>query len=171
MNPAEAVSIALGEMDRSALLEFVFFHIRTPDETGHKSGWDTAGYRSGVLEADRILGELLAGIAANSGLADSTAIIVSADHGGPSNQLMHDDQSLSSNFVVPLVVWTQGLRGGTDLYDLNASRRTNPGLRQPATTGMQPIRTHEIANLALDLLGYGPVPGSVFNAEQDLRIR
>ena len=171
MHPADAVAVALGEMGRSARLEFVFFHIRTPDETGHISGWDTVGYRSGVLEADRILGELLDGIAADAGLADSTAVIVSADHGGPSDQLLHDDQSLSSNYVVPLVVWAPGIPEGTDLYELNDGHRTDPGDRQPSTTGIQPIRTHEIANLALDLLGYGPVPRSVFNARQDLRIR
>ena len=61
------------------------------------------------------------------------------------------------------------MTAGADLYDLNA------GLRQvassyPMTTygGMQPIRNAEASNLALDLLGLSPIPGSTFNVAQDL---
>lgn len=66
-------------------------------------------------------------------------------------------------------VWGPGVIAGADLYTLNA------GLRQaassyPMTTyaGMQPIRNAEASNLALDLLGLGPIPGSMFNFAQDL---
>jgi hypothetical protein len=32
----------------------------------------------------------------------------------------------------------------------------------------QPIREHEVANLALEFLGYTSVPGSSYNFQQDL---
>jgi hypothetical protein len=59
---------------------------------------------------------------------------------------------------------------GTDLYALNSASRQEPGTSQIGLDAVQPIRGHDVANLALDLLGLPPVPGSVANVRQDLRI-
>jgi hypothetical protein len=60
---------------------------------------------------------------------------------------------------------------GADLYALNAGRR-QVASSYPMTTydGMQPIRNAEASNLALDLLGFGSIPGSTFNASQNLAV-
>lgn len=170
LDPGDAVDRATRELERTDDLEYVFFHIRDPDASGHESAWASPGYREGVSEADRIFGELLAVIDDDPDFARTTAIIVSSDHGGPTGQLNHNDESLVENYTVPLLVWAPGVRAGGDLYDLNDDRRVEPGTTQPPATGPQPIRTHEIANVSLDLLGYGPVPGSIFNRRQNLRL-
>ena len=58
---------------------------------------------------------------------------------------------------------------GADLYVLNAGRR-QVASSYPMTTysGMQPIRNAEANNVALQLLGLGPIPGSSFNYAQNL---
>jgi hypothetical protein len=60
---------------------------------------------------------------------------------------------------------------GGDLYTLNPTNRKAPGpASNPPYTGVQPIRNGEVANLALDLLGLGPVPGSTIDSAQDLQV-
>ena len=62
------------------------------------------------------------------------------------------------------------MAAGADLYALNAGVRSDPGTGRPTLDGAQPIRGHEAANLALDLLGLPAVPDSTFNRSQDLRV-
>ena len=148
---------------------FGFFHIRTPDEAGHASGWDTGGYRAGLSEADDVLAELIdrldiAGVLAN------TTIIVTADHGGPTGGLNHGSSQNPQNFTVPFVAWGAEVASGADLYALNPGR-TDPGTSQPNRDVAQPIRGHDVANLSLDLLGFPAIPGSVVNADQSLNLR
>jgi hypothetical protein len=53
---------------------------------------------------------------------------------------------------------------------MNRAARTDPGDGRPdyASHG-QPIRNGGTGNLALALLGLGPIPGSTINVQQDLR--
>jgi hypothetical protein len=92
----------------------------------------------------------------------NTNIILTADHG-------YQGAPGANTYSVPFYVWGPGVSAGADLYTLNA------GLRQVASvypmttyTGIQPIRNAEASNLALDLLGLGPIPGSAFNYSQNL---
>jgi hypothetical protein len=58
---------------------------------------------------------------------------------------------------------------GGDLYAMNRTNRTAPGPKDnPPYTGKQPIRNGDAPNLALSLLGLGPIPGSTINRTQDL---
>ena len=96
---------------------------------------------------------------------------MTADHGGPNFGSLHDDETLEDNYTVPFGVWGPEVAGGSDLYELNQDIRTDPGDGRPTTDdARQPIRTHEVANLALDLLDLPPVPGSRFNANQSLQV-
>jgi hypothetical protein len=167
-DPNNAATVFINELATSTDLEYVLFHIRYPDSAGHQYGWVSPEYQDAVEASDDVLGRLITAIEGDPDWATTTSVIVVADHGGPAGQLLHGDPTLAENYTIPFVVWGPGVRAGADLYALNAGNRVEPGTSQPPLTGTQPIRGHEAGNLALELLGYGPVPGSVFNYQQDL---
>jgi hypothetical protein len=145
--------------------QFAFLHINEPDASGHGSGWGSATWNNSVVAVDTMLGNIFKLVEQDvPAMMGKTAIILTADHGNQDNPITGADR-----YSVPFYVWGPGVPAGADLYSLNA------GLRQaassyPMTTygGMQPIRNAEASNLALDLLGLGPIPGSTFDFAQNL---
>ncbi len=95
-------------------------------------------------------------------MTGKTAIILTADHG-------YQGAPGPDTYQVPFYVWGPGVTAGADLYTLNAGKR-QVASSYPMTTysGLQPVRNAEASNLALDLLGLGPIPGSSFDFAQDL---
>jgi arylsulfatase A-like enzyme len=61
--------------------DLMFVHFTDPDNAGHGHGWMTSAYLTAVHESDRCLGMILDAID-HAGVADSTLLIVTADHGG-----------------------------------------------------------------------------------------
>ena len=171
VSPSAAVDRLRTALNQRPNLEYVFFHIRDPDNAGHQHAWGTSRYRTAVTTADSILGRVVDLVQGNPAWRDSTAIIVVADHGGPTGGLFHSDASRVGNYTIPFVVWGPGVRAGADLYALNQDDRREPGSARVWLGGVQPIRNGEVANLALDFLGYPPVPGSTLNRRQDLDVR
>jgi hypothetical protein len=166
--PEAAVGPLIDHLVADPLLEYSFFHIRDPDLRGHESTWGSPEYGLAATTADGILGQIVGAVEADPDWATSTAIIVVADHGGPTGGLLHNDETVEESYTIPFVVWGPGVRAGADLYALNPTNRTDPGVAQVPLDAPQPIRGHEVANLALEFLGYTSVPGSTYNALQDL---
>jgi hypothetical protein len=101
-------------------------------------------------------------------LVGKTAIIVTTDHGGM--WFNHGDPAFPPDYTIPLFVWGAGVGRG-DLYQINSQTRTDPAEERPDyNSAGQPIRNGDTGNLALALLGLGPIPGSFINSQQDLRI-
>jgi predicted AlkP superfamily pyrophosphatase or phosphodiesterase len=151
----------------------LFVHFAAPDGAGHAFGWDTAmgsPYRASVKEVDTEIAALMAMIDADSALRGRVAIILTADHGGGVPLKTHTESTAPENFNVPLLIWLGSDTAATELIALNSDRRAVV----PSTTYVgddsvpQPIRTAEVGNLALQLLGLPAIPGSVANAQQDL---
>ncbi|GAA4810934.1 hypothetical protein ACFQ0K_03600 [Nocardioides caeni] len=71
------------------------------------------------------------------------------------------------NYRIPFAFWGAGVRhAGLDA--LNATR-ADPGLTRPGVNATgQPIRNGELANASLSVLGLDAVPGSRWDAAQDL---
>ena len=101
---------------------------------------------------------------------NKTAIIISADHGGTG--LDHGVNANPLNYTIPFYAWGAGVAHCDDLYSLNSSSRANPSIERPDYSDQhhQPIRNGDGGNLALKLLGLGPVPDSSINASQELSV-
>lgn len=144
---------------------FTFLHLGGTDRTGHAHGFMSAAYLDAVRRADALVGRLLAAVDHHPELGD-LVVILTADHGGVGPSHYQVDQL--GDMRVPFVVWGPGVEHG-DLYAMNPSY-SNPARSRPDLTGPQPVRNGDLANLATDLLGLGPVPGSGFDHAQALRV-
>jgi hypothetical protein len=147
---------------------FRFVHLSAPDIVGHAHGFMSPAYLDAVAATDRRLGRIVDAVEARSDLADHTVFVVTADHGG--RGVTHRDETKRHSFRVPFLVWGPGVAAGADLYDLNPDY-AEPGRSRTSYDGVQPVRNGDVANLATDLLGLGPVPGSEHDAAQDLSVR
>ena len=150
-------------------------HFAAPDAAGHGSGWDMApgsAYRKGIAEVDAELDALLAAIDADDRLRGKVAVVLTADHGGGVPARNHTEAREPVNFLVPLAVWLGADGPSVELAAANADTRTVLPADRHAGNDITPppIRTAEAGNVALQLLGLPPIPGSVANARQDLRL-
>lgn len=148
--------------------DFTFLHVSLPDRLGHRHGGMTRPYLKAVRRTDRHLGRVVDAITATPRLRRSTTVVLTADHGFIAGRERHRARLLP-NYRIPFAVWSRGGAAG-DLYELNPDYR-DPGRAHPAYgRARQPVRNADLGNLALDLLGLGPIPGSQINSEQRLDI-
>jgi Type I phosphodiesterase / nucleotide pyrophosphatase len=148
---------------------YVFVHYRDTDSAGHADGWGSTAYQQAVAAIDGYLADVLHLVETDPVLKGHTAVIVTTDHGGKG--LEHYESDLTANYTIPVFVWGAGVGHG-DLYAMNVGVRQDPGDSRPDyTEPQQPIRNGGTGNLALELLGLGPIPGSLINAKQDLRVK
>ncbi|MCX6880093.1 MAG: Ig-like domain-containing protein [Verrucomicrobia bacterium] len=146
--------------------QYAFVHINEPDAAGHGSGWGTAPWYASVVTVDGMLGKIFKLIETDvPAMTGKTTIILTADHG-------FQGAPGADTYQVPFYVWGAGVTAGADLYTLNAGKR-QVASTYPMTTysGIQPVRNAEASNLALNLLGLGPIPGSSFDFAQDLVVK
>ena len=152
-----------------------FVHFAAPDAAGHSKGWDMAPgslYRAAVAEVDRELAALLTFIDADPLLRGRVAVILTADHGGGVPFISHKVQTAPEDFLVPLLVWLGSDGPSVELAALNADRRAVLPASQYVDNTMspQPIRNSEAGNIATQLMGLRPIPGSVANGKHDLQL-
>jgi hypothetical protein len=95
--------------EKPALL---FVHFSDPDEYGHSHGWMSKEYLHAVKSSDACLATVLAGIDA-AGLADTTLVIVTADHGGHGTR--HSDGHFAVDRAIPWIVRGPGVAKGAVL--------------------------------------------------------
>ena len=169
---------------------YAFLHYADPDVAGHAHGWGSKAYQEAIRNVDTQLGRLFQLVENSAEFRGKTTIFLTSDHGGKDHN--HANNLLPEVYMIPVYVWGCGAAHGKDLYGLNLYRvpqarfrrhvgfsrrfvyvatRCDPGTGHPLHTDpMQPIRNGDGANLALQWLGLGPIPGSTINARQDLAI-
>jgi len=148
--------------------ELIFLHMQSTDVAGHRYGFMSSQYLTAVRDVDTQLGRLLAVIDANPAIADGLSIVLTADHGGAAGGKAHNSRTTLENYRIPFAAWGAGTAPG-DIYARNADFR-NPGTALVTYKGVQPVRNANLANLAMELLGLGPVPGSGIDAGQNLDV-
>jgi predicted AlkP superfamily pyrophosphatase or phosphodiesterase len=97
--------------------EVFFVHFADVDTAGHEHGWGTFEQLCAIEHADTAVGQILDALA-ELNLADSTLVIVTADHGGAGTD--HQAGDPRSHFI-PWVVSGQGIRRD---FDLTLTERT-----------------------------------------------
>ncbi len=157
----EAVRRDLLRRDRGV----TFVHLGAADAAGHAHRFMSPAYLRAVRSIDALVGTILDEADARPELDDLT-IILTADHGGLPGSTDHGDATELANFRVPFTVWGPGI-APADLYDLNPDYKV-PQQRRSSLRHRQPVRNGNVANVALDLLGLDPVPGSLFGFDDPL---
>ena len=147
---------------------FSFVHFQDADAAGHSSGWGGAAYNAALEAVDTQVGNILSAIQNSPTLNGKTVVMLTADHGGVGTG--HGNTAALTDTQIPFLVWGAGVSGG-DIYSINPGILTDPGTSIPDYSASgQPIRNGNIANLALDLLGLGPVPGSYVGFAQTIAV-
>ena len=148
---------------------YVFLHYADPDNAGHPFGWGGKEYQAAIRRVDGQLGRIFRMIDSHPEFRGTTTVFLTSDHGGKDHD--HSNNLLPEVYTIPVYIWGCGAAKNRDLYALNAATRRDPGTQHPLhTDAQQPVRNGDGANLALKLLGLGPIPGSAINSRQDLVI-
>lgn len=96
--------------------DLLFIHLNDVDETGHKHGHGTPEYYKAVEEADVVVGKIVQAVN-KAGMADNTAIVIIADHGGIGKG---HGGTTPQEVNVPLIIAGGGIKKG---YELKANPR------------------------------------------------
>lgn len=92
--------------------DLLFVHFSDPDEYGHSHGWMSREYLRAVRHSDRCLGTVL-GALDDAGLADTTLVIVTADHGG--HGIHHSGGHADLDRAIPWIARGPGALPGAEL--------------------------------------------------------
>lgn len=84
----------------------MFIHFPDPDSVGHLFGWDTPEQKSSFADVDVALGSVINAIK-QAGIADSSVVIVSADHGGHGKG---HGKNIPEDMNIPWLVWGHGVK-------------------------------------------------------------
>jgi predicted AlkP superfamily pyrophosphatase or phosphodiesterase len=110
----EDVAVAAIAILREHRPDVMFVHFAIVDSVGHAKGWGGEEQLQAVAGADTCLGKLL-DVTRELGLADSTLVIVSADHGGAGRTHGADD---ARSRTIPWIAVGPGVRKNYDLTRL-----------------------------------------------------
>jgi predicted AlkP superfamily pyrophosphatase or phosphodiesterase len=120
-----------------------FIHLDHVDHAGHTHGHGTPQYYASVVEADRLIGQVLDGLK-GAGIADRTFVLISADHGGKGKG--HGGATMGE-LEIPWIVVGPGVACGKELsspvntFDTAATVAEVLGLTPPECWIARPVRS------------------------------
>ena len=91
--------------------KLLFVHFADPDTAGHKDGWGSPQQKEAFKVTDQALWQVWTAVK-EAGIADSTVILISADHGG------HDKThglNIPDDMIIPWVAWGKGVKANTTI--------------------------------------------------------
>ncbi|MCC6145637.1 MAG: alkaline phosphatase [Candidatus Hydrogenedentes bacterium] len=119
----------------------LFVHLDHVDAALHGAGWLTPEYFAAVAEADKLIGEII-GALKETGIYDSTLVIVTADHGGKDRG---HGGATTQEIEIPWIIHGPGVRSGVELeepintYDTAATVAYVLGLKTPNVWTGKPV--------------------------------
>jgi predicted AlkP superfamily pyrophosphatase or phosphodiesterase len=99
------------EIEKDNKPRLAFVHFADPDTAGHKSGWGSPEQKEAFKVTDQALWQVWQAIK-EAGIADTSVLIVSADHGG------HDKThglNIPEDMTIPWVAWGKGVKKNTTI--------------------------------------------------------
>lgn len=129
----ETMSIALDyiKTNHPAL---VFLHVDLLDHAGHTYGWESPEYAQALLHSGELLARLMSELR-DANLLSSTAVLISADHGGIGKR--HGGSTMTE-IEIPWLLRGPGIAQGRELTE--------------------PINTYDTAATVANVLGIKPSP-------------
>ncbi|HLH56227.1 MAG TPA: alkaline phosphatase, partial [Verrucomicrobiae bacterium] len=120
---------------------FLFVHFDEVDHFGHTFGWKSPQFFQEVAEVDHLIGDLLNALS-DAGIRDSTAVIMTADHGGRGTS--HGEPTMDE-LEIPIILAGPGIRRGHEIkvpvntYDTAATVAALFELKTPDAWIARPI--------------------------------
>ncbi|WP_321473981.1 alkaline phosphatase [uncultured Paludibaculum sp.] len=99
---------------KQAKPDLLFVHLDAVDHAGHSHGWSTDQYRKSVSAIGELLDELRGAIS-ESGTAESTFLLLTADHGGTGTSHGHPTQR---DLEIPWILNGPGVPAGHEIHAL-----------------------------------------------------
>ncbi len=121
--------------------DFTFIYLGVTDETGHKHGWLSQPYLEAVSAADAAIAHVLEKLD-SAGMLETTAILVTADHGGHGREHGAD---IPEDMTIPWLLAGPGIQAGYTIHgpvriiDTAPTSATLLGLPVPAAWQGQPV--------------------------------
>ncbi|HEY6169844.1 MAG TPA: alkaline phosphatase family protein, partial [Verrucomicrobiae bacterium] len=116
-------------------------HLTDTDNTGHKFGWGSPEQIKAFGDVDAAL-DIIMGAIKDAGIADSSVVIVSADHGG--HEKTHG-LNTPDDMHIPWIAWGKGVKKGTTIsapvttYDTAATALWLLDVPRPTSFDGQPV--------------------------------
>jgi predicted AlkP superfamily pyrophosphatase or phosphodiesterase len=121
--------------------QFLFIHFDGVDHAGHGFGWNSPQYQRAVELVDSLVAAILAAVQ-EAGIQDSTAVLLTADHGGKGRK--HGGDSLEE-LEIPWILSGPGIARGKQLtatvntYDTAPTLARLFGVKAPAAWIGRPV--------------------------------
>ncbi len=120
---------------------FTFIHLDHVDHAGHQIGHGTPEYYKSVEEADRLIGLVLAALE-DAGIAGTTAVLVTSDHGGVGKK--HGGETMAELEIPwilagPGVAAAREIKGPVNTFDTAATVAYLLGVEPPTCWIARPV--------------------------------
>ncbi|MCB1225051.1 MAG: alkaline phosphatase family protein [Verrucomicrobiales bacterium] len=121
--------------------QVMMVHFPDVDAAGHASGWGSPEQQEALRVVDQALGQVVRA-EKDSPMADSSVIIVTADHGGHEK---NHAENIPDDMNIPWIAWGKGVKPGFEIqqpvttYDTAATALWLLGLEVPASFDGKPV--------------------------------
>ena len=118
VRPAEKLAEAAAIYWKKEKPALLLLHFADTDSVGHQIGWDTPEFLAALARVDSAIGKMQRAVV-ESGLAGSTLLIVTADHGGTGKT--HGDD-IPEHRNIPWIAHGVGVKAGAAISELRGLR-------------------------------------------------